>query len=130
MSIPSAYELADIRDSIAEMLVDSATVERNVVGAEPAPGYQPASSWQTVGTIPCRFPVPIAGSVLGTMTSAELDFVKRRYGLLVALDADIREGDRVLSITDKTGRVLAGPLRVDALSLRSTHALVMLESVS
>jgi hypothetical protein len=130
VSIPTAYELAEFRSVVAEMLIDSAVIERNVVGAEPAPGYQPERAWQTVGTIPCRFPVPIAGSVLGAVTSAELDFVKRRYGMLVTLDADIGEGDQVASITDKTGRTLAGPLFVDAVSLRSSHALVILEAVS
>lgn len=127
MSIPTAYELADFRSVVAEMLVDSAVIERNVVGAEPAPGYQPQRNWQAVSTIACRFPVPIAGSVLGAVTSAEMDFIKRRYGMLVMLDVDIREGDRVMSITDKTGRVLAGPLLVDAISLRSSHALIVLE---
>lgn len=131
MSIPSAYELSDIRDSIAEMLVDSATVERNVAGAEPAPGYQPVMSWQAVGTIPCRFPVPIAGSVLGTVTTAERDIVQRRYGMLVAQGADIQEGDQILSVVDVTGRQLnVQPQLVDAVVLRSSHALVVLEEHS
>lgn len=131
MSIPSPHEMTMIRDFVGEMLVDSATVQRNQSSTEPAPGYAPAASWQTVATIPCRFPVPIAGSVLGVVYRPERDLTQRRYGMLVAQNANIKEGDRVTAITDLTGRVLnAQPMRVDAVVIRSSHALIIFEEYS
>lgn len=128
MSMPTPHEMTMTRDSVAAMLVDTAVVQRNVATTEPAPGYAPAASWTTVATIKCRFPVPIAGSVLGAVTRPERDLVQRRNGMLTEQDANIREGDRILAITDLTGRVLnLQPLRVDAVVLRSSHGLVILE---
>lgn len=128
MSTPSAYEITEIRGVVADMLVDSATVKRATAGAEPAPGYEPGVTWGTVAVIPCRFPVPIAGSVLGYVPGADIDIVQRRYGLICRQDADIREGDRVGPVIDLTGRQLnVRPLKVDAVVYRSTHMLVILE---
>lgn len=122
------HTVAYARRSIAGMLVDSATVERNAPGPEPAPGYQPTPSWQVSATIPCRFPVPIPGSVLGYVPGADMDIVQRRYGMLVEQDADIREGDRVGPVIDLTGRQLnVRPMKVDAVVIRASHALVICE---
>jgi len=108
--------------------VDSATIQRATLGDEPSAGYGGAPTWTTVGTIPCRFPVPIAGSVLGQVPGAAIDTVQRRYGMTVAQDANVLEGDRVSQVIDLTGRQLnVRPMRVDAVVLRSTHALLVLE---
>jgi len=131
MSIPSSHEMTMIRGFVGDMLVDSATIERNVATEEPAPGYKAEPEWQEVGTVPVRFPVPIAGSVLGAVYRPERDLVQRRYGMLAAQDADIREGDRVTAITDLTGRQLnIQPQRVDAVVLRASQMLVVLEEYS
>ncbi len=124
----AAHTVAYARRSIAGLLVDAATVERNVPGPEPAPGYPAAPSWQVLATIPCRFPVPIPGSVLGYVPGADMDIVQRRYGMLVEQDAPIREGDRVGPVIDLSGRQLnVRPMRVDAVVLRASHGLVILE---
>lgn len=116
------------RDMIADMLTDSATFERNQPGAERAPGRPAAENWQPTGTLNCRFPVPIPGSVLGYVPGQMIDVVQRRYGMLVVQNANVLEGDRVATVIDLTGRKLnVRPMRVDAVVLRSSHALVILE---
>ncbi|HBY46023.1 MAG TPA: hypothetical protein DEU95_06280 [Chloroflexi bacterium] len=128
MSTPSAYEITEIRGVVAGLLADTATVRRASAGAEPAPGYEPAMTWPVVATIPCRFPVPIAGSVLGHVPGAGIDIVQRRYGLICAQNAGVLEGDQIGPVIDLTGRQLnVRPMKVDAVVLRSTHMLVVLE---
>lgn len=128
MSTPSAAEITEIRGVVADMLVDTATVKRAVPGVEPAPGYQPDVTWPVLAVIPCRFPVPIAGSVLGHVPGVDIDIVQRRYGLICAQDANVREGDQIGPVIDLAGRQLnVRPMKVDAVVYRSTHMLVVLE---
>lgn len=123
---PATYERN--RRALERFHTGAATIERRQLGPEPLPGYTGGAQWVEVAVLACAFPVPIPGSVLGHVPGETIDIIQRRYGMTVAHDADVLEGDRVVRVIDALGRQLnVRPMKVDAVVLRSTHALVVLE---
>ena len=105
-------------------MVHRAQVERNTTTAQDRFGQPAAPTWTAQETLPCRGWTTRRQAVRDGQKSVVLHDLKAAF----PLSADVREGDRLTSITDRLGAVVyAGPLMVEEIVRRSTHREVRLE---
>lgn len=105
-------------------MVHRASLQRNMTTGTDRLGQPAAPSWSTVEELACRAwnrrrEAVRDGEKVVTVQSLRAAFPK---------DADIREGDRLASITNRRGTVLyAGPLQVEEIVWQPTHLECHLE---
>lgn len=105
-------------------MVHRASLQRNTTTDTDRFGQPAAPSWSTVETVACR--------AWNTRRDAVRDGAKvvtvQSLRAAFPSSADVREGDRLASITDRRGTVLhAGPLQVEQIVWQPTHLEVHLE---
>jgi len=100
------------------------TIERDGTrgtGTDPY-GNDPAPSWAThLSGLVCRFWFDSGSTVIDGDKAVE---VTKRM-LIVPAGTDVTEDDRVVSVTDRLGEVLAdGPMRIDSVGHRQGHIVL------
>lgn len=105
------------------------TIQRNASrGTSTNPwGADDTADWQShLTNLPCWFWQEGRGSrtVMDSDKVVEIS-VKR---VMVPLDADVTEDDRVLSVTDRLGATVAtGPMRIDVVRVTKDHKILEVE---
>lgn len=100
------------------MMRHRTTIERNTPASDGGGGY--TESWSTIASSqPCHAwyistDEPVTSDRPGTIDTR---------AILMPLGTDIHEGDRLLSVTNRTGTktIFDGPLSVDAVGERPDH---------
>jgi hypothetical protein len=106
-----------------------ATIERdsNRGTASDAYGHDAAPSWSTLRSeVNCRYWFE-EGSTR-TQVGEAVALTMRK--LMVPTDTVVHEDDRILSVKDRRGRIIAdGPMKIDSIGRRADHLLLMLTDV-
>lgn len=93
-----------------------AVVERSSSTSDTGGGF--TKEWTTVNTIRCRV---WSVSAIEIIASGRPESINTRI-VLTPRNADVKVGDRLVSITDRKGTVLfSGPLMVNAINEKPDH---------
>ena len=109
-----------------------ATFERNysvqAAGDTDLDGFgQKLEDWREIGTWPCHAWAGKPREVLRDVGFVTTD----SPGMIVPLEADVLQGDRVQKVTDRAGNQLFGAMAVSGMPVRrATHIELLLEAVS
>jgi len=95
--------------AVRSRMVHRALVQRDAGGAADGYGNPPAPTWQTLHeALPCWYYIPAARSFQGGETVRERGIiVQEPPRLLIPNGTDITEQDRVFSVSDRQGNVIA-----------------------
>lgn len=103
------------------------TIERDASHSGPTPddwGNDQPAVWQDVATqtsISCRFWYDDSATIM----DGERRILTTSRMLLLPIDTDVTDDDRIGDITDRRGRVLAkGPMRIDSIGPHERDHLV------
>jgi hypothetical protein len=114
------------------MMKMRATFERNysvqAAGDTDLDGFgQKLEDWREIGTWPCH-----AWAGKPRLVLRDVGFVVTDSpGMIVPLDADVVQGDRVQKVTDRAGEQLFGAMRIAGKPVhRATHLELLLEVAS
>jgi hypothetical protein len=90
-------------------------------------GNHELPSWQThLSDLHCRWWFQATRTIMNGDTQQEVQVRK----LVVPLDTDVTEDDRVLEVVDRRGRQLSvGPMRIDSVGDRLDHKVLTMVEV-
>lgn len=112
---------------ISGRLTMRAIVQRNTASGKDAWGQPVAPSWSTVATLRCFAWSNQSRELLDGDKTAMIEDMR----IMVALGADLRDGDELTAITDREGNVLIpGRLKVEGpVQRKHTHQEAALKRV-
>lgn len=108
-----------------------ALLQRDIQTTTNPHGHKGPPSWAThVAALPCFLYVAAVGRSGREAVAAERTAAVRSYALLVPLDTDVTERDRVNGVTRRDGEViLSGVMNIRAVTRHEGHIELELEAV-
>lgn len=103
------------------------TIERNVTVAANAWGNAAAPVWQTnLSDLPCRLWTTAGREVVDATTTVVVEDMR----LIVALNTDITEEDRIANVTYRGDTIAVGPIGIRAVMRHQDHLEIVLVRVA
>lgn len=104
------------------------TIERETLGTPDAYG-QPSAVWDVLhDNIACLYWIADRAAATENI-GPNVGFVLAHTMLQLAANVDVRESDRVASVSDFDGNAIAGPMNIDEVRHRITDTVLVLEAI-
>lgn len=118
-----------MRATVADVALSMrCTIERETLGARDGYG-QPTGQWDVVhDDIPCLYWIQDRAAATESI-GPNVSFVLAHTMLQLAANVDVRESDRVVSVSDIDGNAISGPMNIDEVRHRITDTVLVLEVV-